>query len=516
MSRVYNYEMFTRKKKNKSGSVSVQIISKKAKRYQVVQTIGSSRNPEQIASLEIKAKEYLEHPNYQPPLISILTETDLIIKNFVENTRNPQIRTIGPEIIFGTLFDRIGFNAIENDLFRHIVVARLAYPTSKLKTVDYLYRYRGISVDVSRVYRFLDTLNKTYKERAEKIAYEYTKNILGNISVVFYDMTTLYFEAQDEDDLRKIGFSKDGKFQCPQIMIGLLVGEGGYPIGYDIFEGNMFEGHTLIPAIEKMQKKHGFEKPIVVADAGLLSKENIEKLVAQKYEFILGARIKNETNEVKEKILALSKNMKNGDSFVVEKPDGTRLIVTFSDKRARKDAHNRERGLERLKKKIKGGKLTKQHINNRGYNKFLVLEGVVAVKIDETKMKDDAVWDGLKRYATNTKLESLKVVEHYGHLWQIEKAFRISKSDLAIRPIFHRVKRRIEAHICIAFVAYTIYKELERLLALKKTAMSAKRAAELTHTMYEMEYVLPHSKRTEKTRLKNDDEQQTLYEVIHK
>jgi hypothetical protein len=241
--------MFIRKKKNKSGSVSVQIISKKAKRYQVVQTIGSSRNPEQIASLEIKASEYLEHPNYQPPLISILTETDLAIKNFIENTSNPQIRTIGPEVIFGTLFDRIGFNAIESELFRHIVVARLAYPASKLKTVDYLYRYRGISVDVSCVYRFLDTLNKTYKERAEKIAYEYTKNTIGNISVVFYDMTTLYFEAQDEDDLRKIGFSKDGKFQCPQIMIGLLVGEGGYPIGYDIFEGNTFEGHTPIPAI---------------------------------------------------------------------------------------------------------------------------------------------------------------------------------------------------------------------------------------------------------------------------
>jgi transposase len=169
-----------------------------------------------------------------------------------------------------------------------------------------------------------------------------------------------------------------------------------------------------------------------------------------------------------------------------------------------------------LKKKIKSGKLTKQHINNRGYNKFLVLEGVVEVKIDETKMKDDAVWDGLKGYVTNTKLEPAKVVENYGHLWQIEKAFRISKSDLAIRPIFHRVKRRIEAHICIAFVAYTIYKELERLLAEKKVTMSAKRAAELTHTMYEMEYVLPHSKRTEKTRLKNDDEQQTLYEVIHR
>lgn len=463
-----------------------------------------------------QAHEYLHHPSEQPPLFSTLSDTDIVIKNFVENTSNPQIRTIGPEVIFGTLFDRIGFTVIPEELFRHIVIARLAYPTSKLKTVDYLFRYRGLSVDVNRIYRFLDTLNDTYKENVERIAYEYTKHTLGSISVVFYDMTTLYFEAEDEDDLRKIGFSKDGKFQCPQIMIGLLVGEGGYPIGYDIFEGNTFEGHTLVPTLEKIQKKFGFTKPIVVADAGLLSKDNIEKLIIQKYEFILGARIKNETDMIQEKILASAKDMKNSDSFSLDKPDGTRLVVTYSDKRARKDKYNREKGLKRLQKKVKSGRLTKQHINNRGYNKYLTLTGTVEVKIDETKMKADEVWDGLKGYVTNTKLEPTKVTEHYGHLWQIEKAFRISKSDLRIRPIFHRAKRRIEAHICIAFVAYTIYKELERLLNLHNVEMSAKRAAELTHTMYEMEYVLPHAKRTERTRLKNDAEQQMLYEVVHR
>lgn len=516
VSRVYNYGMFVRKKKNKSGTISVQIIFKQRGKYRVAKTIGSSKDPERIELLMSRANEYLRHPDEQPPLFSTLSETDIIIKNFVENTSNPQIRTVGPETIFGTLFDRIGFNAVPVELFRHIVIARLAYPTSKLKTVDYLYRYRGLSVDVSKVYRFLDTLNRAYKEKVERIAYEYTKKTLGNISVVFYDMTTLYFEAEDEDDLRKIGFSKDGKFQCPQIMIGLLVGEGGYPIGYDIFEGNTFEGHTLIPTLEKIQKKYGFDRPVVVADAGLLSKDNIEKLIAQAYEFILGARIKNEKDAVKTKILELAKDMKDGDSFSLEKTDGTRLIVTFSDKRARKDRYNREKGLKRLKKNIKSGKLTKQHINNRGYNKFLVLEGEVEVKIDEMKMKYDEVWDGLKGYVTNTTLEPAKIVEHYGHLWQIEKAFRISKSDLRIRPIFHRAKRRIEAHICIAFVAYAIYKELERLLVLYKIEMSPKRAAELTHTMYEMEYVLPHSKRTERTKLKNDAEQQTLYDVVHR
>ena len=145
-------------------------------------------------------------------------------------------------------------------MFRHLVIARLAYPTSKLKTVDYLRRYRGIVIHEDTIYRFLDTLNKEHKEKAEYIAYEHTRKTLGTISVVFYDMTTLYFDAEDEDDLRKIGFSKDGKFQNPQIMVGLLVGAGGYPIGYDIFEGNTFEGKTLLPVLEKIEKNTGSGK----------------------------------------------------------------------------------------------------------------------------------------------------------------------------------------------------------------------------------------------------------------
>lgn len=507
--------MFIRKLRNRSGSISVQAIAKKNGKYVVVKSFGSSKNQNEIEALLYEANIFISNPNDSPPLFSVLAPLDIAIKHFLDTVSNDAVRTIGPELIFGAVFDRIGFNAVQDELFRHLVIARLAYPVSKLKTVDYLYRYQGVRTHEDVIYRMLDTLHVKHKETVEKISYEHTKKTLGAISVVFYDMTTLYFETEDEDDLRKIGFSKDGKFQCPQIMVGLLVGEGGYPIGYDIFEGNTFEGHTLIPTLEKIQKKYGFDKPIVVADAGLLSKENIEKLILQKYEFILGARIKNETDAVKTKILELAKGMKNGDSFSLEKIDGTRLIVTFSDKRARKDKHNREKGLKKLRLKVKSGKLTKQHVNNRGYNKFLVLMGEVEVKIDETKTKDDEAWDGLKGYVTNTRLEPAKVVEHYGHLWQIEKAFRISKTDLRIRPVYHHKRKRIEAHLCIAFVAYSVWKELERLLKEKGLEMSPKRAGELTHTMYEFHYVLPHSKKREKTVLQMDAEQQALYEVVH-
>jgi len=311
--------MFVRKNRNRCGTTSVQIIHKRYGKYKVVETLGTSSSPDEIEKLAIEARNKIDLPANRSRLFSVLSETDLAIKNFADNLSNLQIHTVGPEIIFGTLFDQIGFNAIKDNLFRHIVIARLVYPASKLKTVDYLRRYRGIKIEVDAIYRFLDRLNEKYKETAERIAFEHTKKILKNITIVFYDMTTLYFETEDEDDLRKIGFSKDGKFQNPQIMLGLLVGENGYPIGYDIFEGNTFEGHALLPVIESIRDKYGFDQPIVVADAGLLSRDNLKNLADKKYKFIIGARIKNETEKIKQEIIAKTRGLENGQNVILDK-----------------------------------------------------------------------------------------------------------------------------------------------------------------------------------------------------
>lgn len=511
--------MFVRKNRNRSGSVSIQIISKNNGRYRVVQTLGSSSDSDEIALLTLAAKQIITHPQGQLKLLSLKSPDDLVVETFVHTLSNSQVHTVGPELIFGTLFDRIGFNVVSDKLFRHIVIARLAYPTSKLKTVDYLYRYQGINVSVDAVYRFLDKLHSTHKPQVEQIAYEYTKKRLGGtVSVIFYDLTTLYFEAEDEDDLRQIGFSKDGQFQKPQILLGLLVGKHGLPIGYHIFEGKTFEGHTLIPILKEIQIKYGFRKPVVIADAALLSEKNLKNLSEHQYRFIIGGRIKNETQELKHRILKRAKKIKDGHGFSIKKTDGTRLVVTYSDKRAGKDAYNRHRGVLKLKARIKSGRLTKDAINNRGYNKFLAIKGdmkKIEVAIDADKIKEDKRWDGLKGYVTNTKLPSKAIVQNYRHLWQIEKAFRISKTDLRVRPIFHYRRRRIEAHISIAFVAYTIYKELERLLDKYYVSFSPRRAAELTHTMYELEYRLPKEMSCTKTLLTMDPEQQLLYDLIH-
>jgi len=501
------------KKQNTSGSQSVQVIQKINGRYKVVKTIGSATTQQEIENLVNLARQEIDRLSGQPKLF--VSQNDAAIEQAFSVLENASIRTLGPEIIFGKIYDHIGFGAIQEELFRHLVIARLAFPLSKLKTIDYLYRYQGKLLDIDAVYRFLDKLNDKLKPQVEKIAFDHTKRVLnGNISVVFYDMTTLYFEASDEDDLRKTGFSKDGKHQCPQIYIGLLVGLGGYAIGYDIFEGNIYEGHTLIPFIEKISQKFSLGKPIIIADAGLLSNDNIKALESDGYEYIIGARIRNETEIIKSQIF--SNVFTDGKTVSIQKGLTTRLIVNYSNTRAAKDAYNRKRGLNRLENQIKHGRLTKANINYRGYNKYLKINGHLVIHIDYDKYLKDKAWDGLKGYVTNTKLSDTEVMENYRNLWHIEKAFRMSKTDLRIRPIYHRLRNRIEAHICISFTAYCIYKELERVLYEEKSTLSLKKASEITHNMYQITYTLPESKHKKSRLLNMDPEQAELYQIINK
>jgi transposase len=283
--------------------------------------------------------------------------------------------------------------------------------------------------------------------------------------------------------LRKTGFSKEGKHQNPQIVLGLLVSKNGYPLAYDIFEGNKFEGHTMLSVLDSFREKYRLEQLVIIADSGLLSNANIYELQHGGYEFILGARIKNEKRVIQNKILSL--NLKNGESAVVNKDD-LKLIITYCDNRSKKDLLNREKGLRKIEKQIRTGRLTKSSINNRGYNKYLKMDGQINIAIDYDKFEADAAWDGLKGYLTNAKLSKEEIIENYGHLWQIEKAFRISKTDLKIRPIYHRLQHRIETHICISFVAYKVYKELERQLKDMQTTISPEKAIEIAKTIYQV------------------------------
>jgi hypothetical protein len=382
--------VFIREKKNKSGSVSIQLVSKESGAYKVVKSIGCATERPEIEALKLKAQEVMDELLCQPSLLASEEEQQLI--DSISMLNNSHIQTIGPELIFGSIYDLIGFSQIKDELFRHLVIAHLAFPLSKLKTVDYLRRYLGVDFKIDAVYRFLDRLQSQHKDLIEQITFQHTQRLHGGvIQAVFYDMTTLHFEAEDEDDLRRTGFSKVGKHKHPQIYLGLLVGANGYPIAYDIFEGKTYEGHTLIPFLEAMRTKFNIGRPVVVADSGLLSAKNIEELERMGYQYILGARLKTETTKLKNQIL--EHVWEDGDLRSFTKAQ-QRLVVHYSAKRDHRDSENRRKGLERLKQRVSSGQLTKQSLNNRGYNKYLKLLGDVHIEIDMQKYEQDGTWMG--------------------------------------------------------------------------------------------------------------------------
>lgn len=496
--------VFIRKLKSPNGRTYVQVIDKSRGRYTVLKSFGSYSDESAGETLVSRARDWI---NLQRGIQEFdFSDSDEMTEQFFSSITS--LKRVGYDLLLGRIFNEIGFNKIEDEYFRELVLARVAFPKSKLKTTEYLYRYKQISWDEDQLYRYLDKLHNSQKELVQEISYQHTRQLLKNkISVVFYDVTTLYFEIDQEDDLRKTGFSKEGKHQNPQIVLGLLVSRNGYPLAYEVYEGNKFEGHTMLPVVDSFKKKYKLSQLVIVADSGLLSNNNIEELQAKGYEFILGARIKTENRQTKDKILNLE--LKNGESAMLAKGN-LKLIVTYSDDRAKKDKYNREKGLRRLEKQIRRGRLTKASINNRGYNKFLKLDGEIAVSIDADKIKQDSRWDGLKGYLTNAKLSKEEILENYQHLWQIEKAFRIAKSDLKIRPVYHRLQRRIEAHICISFAAYKVYKELERQLKEMKAAISPTTAIEIAENISEITIRLPQSGTIKRKILLLTQEQRTL------
>ncbi|HVX49271.1 MAG TPA: IS1634 family transposase [Chitinophagaceae bacterium] len=503
--------MFIRKKKNKSGVVSIQIIDKSSGAYRVVMTIGSSADSEEITHLYQKALNEIPRLTGQQSLNFDIEKEDALVNMFFNGIED--LKLVGPELVLGKLFNEIGFNAIEDELFRHLVITRLVYPVSKLKTLDYLYKYKNVFIEKDKVYRYLDKLSNKYKKQLQQISYNHTLSILNNsISIVFYDVTTLYFEIDDEDDLRRTGFSKEGRHQNPQIVLGLLVSIDGYPLAYEIFDGKKFEGHTMLPVIEAFKKDFSLQHLVIIADAGLLSNDNIMELHNKGYEYILGARLKNESKAVQKQILSLA--LKNGESAAIQKDECTKIIISYSSARAKKDEANRKRGLQKLEMAVKSGKLNKKSINNRGYNKYLKLEGQINVCIDYSKYKADGRWDGLKGYVTNTKLSNNDIIENYRHLWNIEKAFRISKTDLKVRPVYHRLQSRIEAHLCIAFCAYKIYKELERQLKIKQPGISPEKAIEILKTIYSLTILTPYSKKPLSRLILKKAEQQLILKLF--
>lgn len=506
---MYFYDMFVRKKKNPSGIISVQIIDKSNGKYRVVKTIGSSSDTKILDELFLQGKKWISnHLGEQDFFEQSAIEVDekLVVDFFLSQVEN--ILMNGTQLILEKVFKSIGFNDLNDDILKHLVIARLSQPLSKSATVDYLKSHFDEDIRLHKIYRYLDKLQNTQQEKIQQISIEHTRKILGGkIGLMFYDVTTLYFETDSSDELRQTGFSKDGKHSQPQVVLGLLVSENGYPLSYSLYNGSQYEGRTMLPLVEDFVERFNLDDFVVVADSGLMNKANVKLLESGGYKYILGARIKSEPEKVKNWILSLEKF---DDEFNELPMNSKRLIISFSEKRAKKDRYNREKGIERLQKAYKSGNITKENINKRGYNKFLDISDNVKVTINPNKITEDEKWDGLKGYITNTSLSAREVYGQYNGLWIVENAFRVTKGTIEIRPMFHFTPRRIEAHVCICFIAYKVYKELERVLKTTGINLSVDRVLSIAKTVTTIKVKLSKSNTTLKKTMLLTEKQKAI------
>jgi len=429
--------------------------------------------PEEIAKIAIKAKQKKRY------------KEKLMVN--IRQLREEQRSIVGIHEIYGKMYDEIGFkkvlknparNKSSCEILKDIVLARIANPLSKMGSVNMLERDFGISINLDNVYRMMDKIDEKVEEKIQEAAYKHTKTILPEkVNVVFVDATTLYFESFETDELRQNGYSKDLKFSETQILFAILVSEEGLPVGYQIFPGNTYEGHTLIPILEEIKSKYDIGKVIFVADSGLFNKDNLNDLERHNFEYIIGARIKNVSDKLKEDILNMNnyQEASNSDDLKIArfKTKNRNLIVSHSNKRARKDAHERQKNIDRLLKKVQKNGKVKGLLGNYGYKKYIKVKTDEKLELDQDKIAVDQKWDGLHGVITNAEnISNQEALEYYHGLWQVEESFRINKHDLKVRPIFHWKPERIKAHMAISFMAFTCVRNLEYRVKLQYKKLS--------------------------------------------
>ena len=509
---------------------SVQLVESSRVNGKVVQTIvkhiGVAYNDEQLDELRLLAKSIqitLENVDKESlfqaeELIEDLTlegkydqsiysdeDYNVDIRNLEEESRT----ITGIHDIYGKLYDELKVGSIIANparnvsvakIFKEMVISRIANPDSKRGSVAALEEKYGVEIDLDKVYRMMDKLDDIAIAKLNTLSYNKTKELFGDkIDVIYFDATTIYFESftedTGEDALKKNGYSKDLKFNQPQVVLALMVTKEGLPIGYEAFSGDTFDGHTLIPSLKILREKYNIDNVVYVADSGMFNKNNLQELdqlEEHKFNYIVGARIKNISKSIKEQILNMNDYLQLNEDIKVKNitlDNGRKLIVTHSLKRARKDKTDREKGIIKLREKLQKNRSVKTHLSTQGFKKYLQLEETkdeatscdFTITLNEEKIVQDALWDGLKGLIVNkdSKLTNDEILTQYSNLWQVEESFRITKSDLKIRPAYHWKPSRVKAHLAISFAALFLVRHLEYRVKVQYKKLSPKKIKEL-------------------------------------
>jgi transposase len=451
-----------------SGNISVQVVYRHNHKTKIIKHIGTAKSQKEKEGLIQIANQYIGNNENMPPLLPEVftkqTDDDFLVSlKHLELGNN--YHAFAYEVL-SYFYVLNGFENVKSNVLRDLAFMRIIEPCSKLRSVALLKEYFDITYPVNTVYEALREIG-TLKEETEKAAVTYAKKHLSfDFSLVFYDVTTLYFETFTEDDdvtdekgdkmigLRKNGFGKEKKSGQPLIVIGLLVNRDGYPISVEIFSGKTFEGHTMLPAIKQLQERYKIKTLTIVADAAMLSLVNTKAIVDANLCYIVGARMGSMPIKLLKKIT--KKLNKSENKYIRVRTDWGILVCDYSDKRATKDRSDRKKQLAKAAYQIEYPDKVKRR------TRFVIEETKATLKLNQELIDQDILREGIKGYYTNLKkVPSRLIAARYHDLWHVEKSFRIAKSDLQARPIFHHKRESIEAHIGIVFVSLCLAKSIE-------------------------------------------------------
>lgn len=450
-------DLSIRKVRTASGATAVQVIRYSNGKRIIVRHIGSSHTDEELAVLCQKAEIVREQLSLQLSLFSMTEKTPKIL-----HEDHLQLSSVTHCFAYQFLKQCSQLCGLEflHPLYQDLALMQIIEPASKLRTIELLENYFKVSYAERSVYRLFPKLLE-HKNAIEDAAYQTAKEHFGeSFALVLYDVTTLYFESHEpNDELKARGFSKDDKSKQPQIVVSLLVTSQGFPLKYETYKGNTFEGHTMLDVVRQFQNRHANSKPIIVADAAMLSQENMQLLETDGYQYIVGARLANTPKSFIESKISLLKKQ-DGNAIRLAYPNRPyNVICTYSEKRAKKDKYEFDKQITKAQEAIskqESGKRTKFIKKSTDHKDSFILN-------EELKEKAEKLI-GIKGYCTNIPegvLSNNQIVEYYHGLWHVEQAFRMSKTDLKTRPIFHYVHDAIRAHVLLCFMGLIVGKFLE-------------------------------------------------------
>ncbi|WP_430298484.1 IS1634 family transposase [Sinomonas sp. B1-1] len=452
---------YIRKVKTGSGATAVQIVEKRSGVRRILEHLGSAHDETGVAALVRAGQERLNAGQqvFDLGLNSVAAEPEASAPSAVVAGTRCEVLW---DVLSGA-YSLLGFDALGDAAFKSMVLARLVEPASKLATV-------GILEDLGVAAPHRNTLTaalkrcqaRDYRDTLAKACLAHSARTGGTSAMVLYDVTTLHFENEDEDELRKVGMSKEHRVD-PQVQVGLLVDPAGFPLEVHLFEGNKAETTTLVPVLKAFQERHGVTDMVVVADAGMLSAANLNALEDAGFSFIVGSRLTKAPYDLAEHFERHGDYFEDGQILESTRTMGTgkdarerRIVYQYSFKRAKRDRRTINLMVEKAERIAAGSAPLKKA-------RFLKVTGAEKA-LDQATIDRARQLAGLKGYVTDLHPEKMTgpaVIGAYHELWQVEASFRMTKSDLRARPVFHYQREAIEAHLTVVFAALAIARHLQ-------------------------------------------------------